>query len=107
MLKKAIYPIFIITLFLVLIITLIVANFTVPPFVTNIELSDSLKYEDKMVINIDVGNYFYKFDKTTYCIVISKDEKLDKDDDRWIKAKKDNCSFILKDGDYDIYLKDM
>lgn len=106
MLKKAIYPIFIITLFLVLIITLIVANFTVPPFVTNIELSDSLKYEDKMVINIDVGNYFYKFDKTTYCIVISKDEKLDKDDDRWIKAKKDNCSFILKDGDYDIYLKD-
>ena len=106
MLKKAIYPIFVITLFLVLVITLVIANFNVAPFVTNIELSDSLKYEDKMVINIDVGNYFYKFDKTTYCIVIPKDEELDVDDDRWIKAKQDYCSFILNDGDYDIYLKD-
>ena len=106
MLKKAIYPIFIISLFLVLIVTLIIANFTAAPFVTNIELSDSIKYEDKMVINIDVGNYFYKFDKTTYCLVIPKGEEVDKDSDDWITAKQDNCSFILNDGDYDIYLKD-
>ncbi len=106
MLKKAIYPIFIIVLFFILIITLLIANFTVAPFVTDIELSESIKYEDKMIINIDVGNYFYKFDKTTYCLVVPKDEKVDKSHEGWILAKKDNCSFIVNDGDYDIYLKD-
>lgn len=106
MYKKAIYPIFVILLFLVLIVTLVVANFNVAPFVTDLALEESIKYDDKMILNINVGNYFYKFDKTTYCLVIPKGEEVKKDDDRWIKAQNDYCSFMIDDGDYDIYLKD-
>ena len=47
---------------LLLIIGVIISNYIVAPFVTDVEISDSKRYEDKVVFNVEVGNYFFKFD---------------------------------------------
>ena len=97
-----------ICILLVLIITLVVfANFTVAPYVTNIEINESKKYDDKVIINVYVGNYFFKLNKDTWCLVTNdKSEKITKGDSRWIMASNGYCSHTTDAGDYNIYVKD-
>ena len=57
---------------LILIIGVIISNYTVAPYVTNIEISDSKRYEDKVVFNVEVGNFFFKFDKSTWCHITTE-----------------------------------
>ena len=93
---------------LVLIISLIVvANFKVAPYVTNIEINESKKFNDKVIVNVYIGNYFFKFNKNTWCIVTNnKNDKVNKNDERWTKANNGYCSYITDAGDYNIYVKD-
>ena len=93
-------------IFVALIVTLIVANYKVAPYVTNIEIKESKRFEDKVIFNIEVGNHFYKFNKETWCY-LSVDKKQPKIDDAdWKKASQGYCSFTISAGDYNIYVKD-
>ena len=51
---------------LVGLIGIIVANYTTAPYVTNIEISDSKRFEDKVIFNVEIGNFALKFDKSTW-----------------------------------------
>lgn len=93
-------------IFVALIVTLVVANYKIAPFVTDIEITDSKRYEDKVIFNVWVDNYFYKFNKETWCY-LSVDKKQPKlDDADWKKASQGYCSFTISAGDYNIYVKD-
>lgn len=103
---KYILLIFILLVLLAFIGLIVVANYKVAPFVTNIEISESKRFEDQVIFNIEVGNYFYKLNKDTWCLVTLDKEKPTDKDDRWIKASQGYCSFTVKSGDYHIYVKD-
>lgn len=96
----------IITLLIILIGLLIVANYKVTPFVTNMEVSESKRFENQVIFNIEVDNYFFKMDKSTWCLVSTNKEVPSVNDNRWIKASNGYCSFTVETGDYHIYLKD-
>lgn len=105
---RIIFSIIVCGVFLTLIITLIIANYNVAPYVTNIKISESKRFEDQVIFNIEVGNYFYKLNKETWCYlqssVISYVPNGDEKD--WVKASQGYCSFTVKSGDYNIYVKD-
>lgn len=103
---KYILLIFILLVLLAFIGLIVVANYKVAPFVTNIEISESKRFEDQVIFNIEVGNYFYKLNKDTWCLVTLDKEKPTDKDDRWIKSSQGYCSFTVKSGDYHIYVKD-
>ncbi len=107
--KKIINKIIIISMlaiFILLIVFIVIANFSVAPYIKNIEITDSKNFENRVIINVEVGNYFYKFDKSTWCLITLDEEKPSKDDDRWKKAVNNYCSEIVESGDYHIYVKD-
>ena len=63
--KRNIILICIISLIIIsLIISLIIANFKLMPFVTNISIEESLQFKDKVVVNVNINNYFFKLNKT-------------------------------------------
>ena len=43
--------------------SVILINFTAAPYVVDIEISDSKRFEDKVIFNVAVGNNLLKFDK--------------------------------------------
>ena len=99
--------IFILVLIMLIISLVVVANFKVAPYVTNIEINESKKFNDKVIVNVYIDNYFFKINKDTWCIVTNnKDEKVSKNDERWTKADNGYCSYITDPGDYNIYVKD-
>lgn len=105
--KKNKLVIFICILLILIVSLIVIANFKVAPYVTNIEITESKKYNDKVIINVYVGNYFFKINKDTWCLVTTeKDEKIDKNDSRWIMASNGYCSHTTDAGDYNIYVKD-
>lgn len=98
-----IIPIFI---FILLIVSIIIANFKVAPFVTNIEINESKRFENQVIFNIEVDNYFFKFNKETWCLVSVDEQVPETNDERWIKAANGYCSFTVESGHYSIYVKD-
>ncbi len=102
------YVFLIITLLLLIagISFVVYANYTVAPFVTNIEIEESKRFEDQVVFNIEVNNHFYKLNKDTWCLVSIDDKIPDNDDSRWLKASHGYCNYIVKSGHYNIYVKD-
>ena len=104
--KRNIILICIISLIIIsLIISIIIANFKLMPFVTNISIEESLQFKDKVVVNVNINNYFFKFNKTTYCLATKKEDFPNKNDD-WVLSRNGYCSFTLDAGDYKFYLKD-
>lgn len=98
---------FILILGIICIIGFIVyANFNIAPYITNIEISDSKRFDDQVIFNISIGNYFFKFNKDTWCL-LSLDESVPaKDDSGWIRAEAGYCSFTVNSGDYNVFVKD-
>ena len=104
--KNGLYA-FLVLLIIGVIGVLLYANFTVAPFITNVEINDSRKFEDKVVINVYVDNYFYKLNKKTWCLIDdAKAERPKKDDSRWVASVNGYCSYTEPSGDYNFYVKD-
>ena len=98
---------FAITILFILVILVVYANFSIAPYITDIEILESYKYEDKVIINVYVDNYFFKFNKETWCLITNdNDEVIKKDDSRWLLASSNYCSFITEAGNYNVYVKD-
>lgn len=107
--KKVIKYIILVIVLLLLtgtIALVVVANYKVAPYVTNIEITESKRFENQVIFNIEVGNYFYKLNKDTWCLVSLEEEKPEVDDEDWRKASQGYCSFTVESGDYHIYVKD-
>ena len=71
---------------------IIYLNFVIPPYITSVEKNDSIRFQDKMIINIYVDNHFYKLNKDTWCFITNKDD--------------DICDYLLKELNLGITLID-
>ena len=91
---------------LVGLIGIIVANYTMAPYVTNIEISDSKRFEDKVIFNVEVGNFALKFDKSTWCYITTDKTTPEINADGWVKAENGYCNFTTTSGIYNVYVKD-
>ena len=85
---------------------IIVANYTIPPHVIDVEMSDSKRFSDKVVFNIRVDNFILKFDKSTWCYITKDSFVPDINSKDWIKASEGYCSFTTDGGLYNIFVKD-
>lgn len=92
--------------FIALIAAIIFGNFFVAPYITNITTAESIRYTDKKIVNVEVENYFFKFNKTTWCLLIETNGVPNVNDSGWVKANNGYCSFITDLSSYDIYVKD-
>ena len=103
---KKIILIFICILVVVLIGGLLIANYKVGPYITNVERIESKTYNDQLIINVYVDNYFFKLNKDVWCY-ISKDGFIaDKNSSEWQEAKNGYCSFTVPNGEYSVYVRD-
>ena len=103
--KKILKSIITISILLIFVV-MIIGNFTTAPYVLDIEISDSKRYEDKVIFNVEVGNIFFKLDKSTWCY-LSKDSFIpDINSEGWVKAESGYCSFTTDSGLHNIYVKD-
>lgn len=94
-------------LIIVLIAIYLIANFTVAPYIKKVEINESKRFSDQVIVNVYSGNYFFKFNKKTWCLVSNeKDAKISKDDSRWTETRLGYCSYIINKGEYYIYVKD-
>ena len=57
--KKYKWLVVIVIMLLVFIVLSIYANFKVAPYVTNVEITESKKFNDKVIVNVYVDNYFF------------------------------------------------
>ena len=81
-------------------------DYSTAPFITSIERSESKRYQDKVIINVHVGNEFYKLDKSTWCFISKDKSKPSENDSGWTKAVNGYCNFTVEAGEYEIYVKD-
>lgn len=92
--------------FIALIAAIVFGNFFVAPYITNITTADSIRYPDKKIVNVEVENYFFKFNKTTWCLLVETNGVPNVNDSGWVKANNGYCSFITDLSSYDVYVKD-
>lgn len=104
--NKTIYIIVSIVLIVILIL-FIYGNFFMAPYITNIEKRDSLQADDKVVINVNVKSYFFKLNKSTWCLLSDNEAIPDKNSSEWIQSQNGYCSFTKDSGDYYIFVKDV
>ena len=81
-------------------------NYFIGPSITTISKSNSLRFEDKKIYNVGIKNHTLKINKTTWCLLVTKDEPFDEDADGWVKAGNDYCSIMSEEKEYDVYIKD-
>lgn len=92
--------------FIALIAAIVFGNFFVAPYITNITTADSIRYPDKKIVNVEIENYFFKFNKTTWCLLVETNGVPNVNDSGWVKANNGYCSFITDLSSYDVYVKD-
>lgn len=92
--------------FIALIAAIVFGNFFIAPYITNITTADSIRYPDKKIVNVEVENYFFKFNKTTWCLLVETNGVPNVNDSGWVKANNGYCSFITDLSSYDVYVKD-
>ena len=81
-------------------------NITTAPYITSIEKSDSKRFNDKIIINVHVENYYYKLNKDTWCFITDSSEVPDVDNPDWVMSSNGYCNFTVPAGEYEIYVKD-
>ena len=105
--RKERITIIIVILCLVLVLGyLFYVNFYVAPSIANVNKRDSVRFDNKKIYSIVITNNPLKIDKSTWCLLVSKDEELDPKSNDWVKTSNGYCSIIADDGDYDVYIKD-
>ena len=82
-------------------------NITTAPYITSIEKNESKRYNDKIIINVHVENYFYKLSKETWCFVTEDNDSPDVDDPNWVMSSNGYCNFTVPAGEYEIFVKDI
>lgn len=92
--------------FIALIAAIVFGNFFVAPYITNITTADSIRYPDKKIVNVEVENYFFKFNKTTWCLLVETNGVPNVNDSGWVKANNGYCNFITDLSSYYVYVKD-
>lgn len=85
---------------------IIITNFTSAPYVSDIEISDSKRFNDKVIFNIEVGYSFFKFDKSAWCYLTKDAMVPDINSEGWVKAENGYCSFTTDSGLHNVYVKD-
>ncbi len=90
--------------FALLLLAFCFANYTVAPYIKRIEKVESIQYNDQMIINVEVGNYFFKFNKATWCLLKSEEDS--SSEEKWIQAENGYCNFSVLSGNYQVYVKD-
>ena len=81
-------------------------NFFVAPEIVAIEVKDSIRFEGKKLVNVEVYNHPLKIDKSTWCLLVNKNEAFNMDENNWEKASNGYCSIITEESDYDVYIRD-
>ena len=81
-------------------------NFFIAPSVTNIEKTESIRFENMMIFNVEVVNHPLKLDKSTWCLLTKDSNTFDIASPDWVKASNGYCSIVNEDGNYEIYVKD-
>lgn len=84
---------------------LIYCNFFTNPTITKIDIKNSITEDDKVIINVNVKNNLFKFNKKTWCS-ISTNETENLKDVSWQKADNGYCSFTVDDDKYYVFIKD-
>ena len=88
------------------ILFLVISNYKVAPFIVKVEKTESITYDDKVIINVYVDNYFYKLNKDVWCYLSNDGKIANINDEDWQKATNGYCSFTVENGDYDVYVRD-
>lgn len=83
-------------------------NFKEAPYITNVEFTESARFDDQIVINVEVGSSIFKFNKATWCLLVdvNDESRVNVSDSNWVKAQNGYCNFTVDNGDYTIYVKD-
>ena len=81
-------------------------NYVTAPYITSIEKNDDKRFNDRIIVNVHVENYFYKINKDTWCFLTEDQEEPDVDHNDWQLAVNGYCSFSVPVGDYEVYVKD-
>ena len=103
---KLIISLIVFILIIILISLFAYANFTTPPYIKNVQITDSINFKDQVIFNVEVDNYFYKLNKDTWCYLTIDNKVPSVDDSEWVKASNGYCNFTVPSGDYKIYVKD-
>ena len=103
--RKVIYFIVLLS-FALLILLLGFINLFSKPYVSNIEIRDSKRFNDKVVFNIEVKDNPFKFKKDIWCLISNDNKKPSKDDSRWVEARNGYCNYNVNAGTYNIFIKD-
>lgn len=103
-LKKLVLVLILIVLILGILI--VIGNYKVAPYVSNIEYFESKRFNDKMVLNVYVKNYFFKFNKETWCLLSKEDKVPNSNSGDWVKASNGYCAITADIGEYNVYVKD-
>ena len=104
--KKDVIKGFILLGLIAIIGLLFYVNLFTPPYITNVEISESKRFEDEVIFNINIKNNILKLNKDTWCIVSEDKEWPRMDDKRWVQASNGYCSYTIKNGNYNIFVKD-
>ena len=81
-------------------------NFFTAPYITGIQITESKRFEDQVIFNIDIASDLLKINKDAYCIVSEDENRPDKNDSRWTKASNGYCSYTITNGNYNVFIKD-
>lgn len=103
--KKKVLIWFGFSLFLIIFILIGIYNFFIPPVIEDIDTSESMTYNDQVIVNIGIKDYFFRFNKDSWCL-LSNDENVSKNDNRFVKSMNGYCSFTVPSGEYNIFVKD-
>jgi len=106
--KKRNIILIILSIIVILLITfLLYVNFLVAPYIEDIEITESKSDETKSIFNVYIKNNFFKLNKDSWCIVTTdNNDTPTKTDSRWIKSSNGYCSYMIENGNYNVYIKD-
>ena len=81
-------------------------NFFVAPSISNVEVTDSIRFENMKIYNVGVKNNVLKLNKATWCLLTKDSSTFEIDSSEWVKASNGYCSIMAKEDKYEVYVKD-
>jgi hypothetical protein len=104
--KKELIKFFIALGLMVILSILCYVNFFSSPYITGVEITESKRFVDQVIFNIDIKTNMLKLNKDVWCLVSEEKNMPTVIDDRWVKAENGYCSYTIENGNYNIFVKD-